>query len=600
MSKTNSYGSETAILYARVSGRGQVEEGHSLDGQLRELRAWAEHEGVRVLEEVKDGAFKRDTLDRPGINRILDICEERRVDVVMSWQRDRFGEYPLPDVLTGQLARHGTMLRSLDDSGEGEAGELHNMFNDWMARRERRKTAKRSRMGKLEKARSGYVVASHTPTYGFEYSGPRKRRTYKVREEHMRIVRYIFRMMAVERLGIHAVARRLNQEGVPTPPTPTKRKNPERGRDWSRQFIRACILNDAYKPHTPEEIAALVEQGFMSPDVAALLDPEELYSIWWYIGKDYDGNHHRVAVPVCDAGIPREWVNAGRKILKANLHRASTAGGRECWELSHGFLICAGCGRRMQTHAIRSPRHGTTHLYYRCATIQETTKEPCPANVRLSAKHVEAAVWNFIAGLSASPEQIVTGLDRLIEKERSKLRGDPDEEIRALHGRLEALGGRRGAYQDQQAAGYMTLEELGAKLEELEEVTKAVERELEACKNRGERVRQLEETQDLFAFRGASWGWLEETGEWTTVDTPDGEYQVRFFPDEFKTSLREAGREGALRGLKQFTPEQRRQRYRELELRVVAHSKEEIEVNGLFDTETVYISASSPTPSIRP
>ena len=377
MSRTNGYSSETAILYARVSGRGQVEEGHSLDGHLRELRAWAEHEGVHVLEEVKDGAYKRDTLDRPGINRILDICEERRVDVVMAWQRDRFGEYPLPDVLSGWLAKHGTQLHSLDSTSEGEAGELFNMFNDWMARRERRKTAKRSRMGKLEKARSGYVVASHTPTYGFEYAGPRKRRTYKVREEHMSIVRYIFRMVAVERLGIHAVARRLNQEGVPTPPTPTKRKHPEQGRDWSRLFIRACVFNDAYRSHTHEELSALVEQGSMSSDVAALLDPEKLYGIWWYSGKDYDGNQHRVAVPVCDPGIPREWVDAAREILKDNLLRASNAGGvnaGSCRTVSwYARDVAAGC------RLTRSRAAGTARLTFTTGAAQYRRRRRSPA-----------------------------------------------------------------------------------------------------------------------------------------------------------------------------------------------------------------------------
>jgi hypothetical protein len=32
--------------------------------------------------------------------------------------------------------------------------------------------------------------------------------------------------------------------------------------------VRSRVLNDVYKPHTPEELAALVQQGFMALDVA--------------------------------------------------------------------------------------------------------------------------------------------------------------------------------------------------------------------------------------------------------------------------------------------------------------------------------------------
>ena len=200
----------------------------------------------------------------------------------------------------------------------------------------------------------------------------------------------------------------------------------------------------------------------------------------------------------------------------------------------------------------------------------------------------------------ASPEQIVAGIDRLIEKERSRLRGDPKEDLRALYDRLEAFARRRAAYQDQQAAGYMTLEELGAKLEELEEAREAVERGLEACKNRGSRIAELEEARDLFSFRGAFWEELEELDEWTTVDGPHGEYRVRVPVEEWKKSYRRMSREASFDALKKFTPEQRREKYRELELKVTALSKEELSVSGVFDTERLYISEPSPTPSTRP
>jgi len=59
--------------------------------------------------------------------------------------------------------------------------------------------------------------------------------------------------------------------------------------------------------------------------------------------------------------------------------------------------------------------------------------------------------------------------------------------------------------------------------------------------------------------------------------------------------MRNVAHQARLEALAKHTPEERRERYRELDLRVVAHSKEEIEVSGLFDPERIYISAPSST-----
>jgi hypothetical protein len=54
----------------------------------------------------------------------------------------------------------------------------------------------------------------------------------------------------------------------------------------------------------------------------------------------------------------------------------------------------------------------------------------------------------------------------------------------------------RGAYQDQQAAGLMTLAELGSKLEELESTRQMAEAEIAALAAQEERVEELERDRD--------------------------------------------------------------------------------------------------------
>jgi len=54
----------------------------------------------------------------------------------------------------------------------------------------------------------------------------------------------------------------------------------------------------------------------------------------------------------------------------------------------------------------------------------------------------------------------------------------------------------RSPYQDQQAARLMTLQELGARLEELEEARTVAERELTALRSHQQRVEELEKDRD--------------------------------------------------------------------------------------------------------
>lgn len=565
----------TCIIYARVSSRRQAET-FSLPTQFRELRAWAEKSGYAVIEEVADTGgkdSKRDVFDRPGVERIFDICKQRHVDIVLAQEHSRFGEYPIPEMISYRLAERGTRLRTPSDS-EGEAGELMDLFTDWTSRRERQTTACRSRSRKLEQARSGFVVPTHTPTYGFKVAGDRTKRVYEVEEEHMATVRRIFEMVGVEGLGNRTVAKILNSDGIDTPPAPVKTKHPEKDWSWRHQFVRRCVLNDAYRPHTPEEITGLVEQSFMDPDVAA--KASNSCGVWWYRGRDFEGTEHRIAVPVPLSGVPREVADAARAVVVDNVPISGAGGGR-FWELSGGIIFCAGCGLRMQAHTVRS--RGRIYSYLRCPLNQRVGPEKCPVNARLQAEEAERVVWEFVAGLLVDPDRMVSGLDALIEAERFLLRGDPKQDMRELRRRLQDLDGRRERAQDAYLAGAFSVDELRGRQQQLEEAKEAILRELDLCENRGARLRSLLELRDRLRRRGTIWSGLLEK-------PPDLlKYAAECSPrpwenDAFAPAQRQT--------LDNATPEQRREHYLSLGLRVDARSKEELEISGIFGREVLY------------
>jgi hypothetical protein len=109
---------------------------------------------------------------------------------------------------------------------------------------------------------------------------------------------------------------------------------------------------------------------------------------------------------------------------------------------------------------------------------------------------VEAFVWEFISDLLKDPERIRAGMDRLIDQERNSRRGDPKREAQVWAETITKCARLRNAYQEQQAAGLMSLEELGSKLKDLDESRLHAERELGALKDSQTRVEVLEADRD--------------------------------------------------------------------------------------------------------
>ena len=83
-----------------------------------------------------------------------------------------------------------------------------------------------------------------------------------------------------------------------------------------------------------------------------------------------------------------------------------------------------------------------------------------------------------------------------MERERAGGYVDPDGKARSWEEKVAECSRLRRAYQDQQAAGLMTLEELGAKLKDLEGIRKVAEAELARLNAREERARKLEADRD--------------------------------------------------------------------------------------------------------
>jgi DNA invertase Pin-like site-specific DNA recombinase len=272
MPSTNGHGpTNRAILYARVSTDEQARSGYSLAQQIEALREYAAREGYEVLEEVADPGQSGASLERPGMDRVRDLVAAGGVSVVLAQDRDRFAREPAYHyLLRREFEERGTRIRALNDRGDDTPeGELTDGILDQLAKYERAKFTEKSRRGKLRKAREGKIVATKMPHYGYKHTASRD--GYEVDEATMPVVRQIFQMVAFEGHSLHGVKKGLEARGLPTPAGK---------KYWSVTFIREVIKDDVYRPHAFQEVEALV-----TPEVAARLESDKSYGIWWFNRK---------------------------------------------------------------------------------------------------------------------------------------------------------------------------------------------------------------------------------------------------------------------------------------------------------------------------
>jgi site-specific DNA recombinase len=433
------------------------------------------------------------------MDRVRDLVAEGGVSVVLAQDRDRFAREPAYHyLLRREFEEHGTKIRALNDRGdETPEGDLTDGILDQLAKYERAKIAERTRRGMLRKAREGRVCSTK-PAYGFRFDSTGD--GLVVHESEMAVVEKIFRL-AADGLGPRAIQRRLLSEGIPTA---------EGKQVWAPRTIKKVLTNDVYRPHTFGEVSELV-----TPEVAARLHPGKEYGIQWYNRQkvtertvsESDGNGGRqyrkvrkfawrpkeewVAIPI-PAYLPRALVDRAHMMLAANQaferkHPART------WELK-GLMRCE-CGLMMKTRTAQ-PKGGYRYHYYECKRYGNHRQVCSSFQKSFRAEKVEVVIWSFVSDLLKDTERIRAGMDALIEQERAHAPRDLAKEVATWAEKLAECARLRSAYQDQQASGLMTLEELGSKLKELNETRDLAQAELDALALREQRVEDIEADRD--------------------------------------------------------------------------------------------------------
>lgn len=162
-----------ALLYIRVSTSKQDRDGYSIPLQKERLIAYCRAKGWVVAGIYIDPGYSGSSLDRPGMNSLIEAVNNDKGDVVLVYKLDRLSRsqrdvlYVLEDVFDPSGVAFVSMQESFDTStvyGKAMLGVL-SVFSQM----EREVITERTMMGRIGRAEKGYFHGGGTSPIGYDY-----------------------------------------------------------------------------------------------------------------------------------------------------------------------------------------------------------------------------------------------------------------------------------------------------------------------------------------------------------------------------------------------------------------------------------------------
>ena len=480
---------KTAAIYARVSSERQKEEG-TIASQTALLLDYAKVHELSVPSEwvFEDEGYSGAVLARPGLERLRDLAAEGQIEVVLIYAPDRLSrKYAYQVLLMEEFSRHGVETLFLKTAAaETPEERLMLQFQGMIAEYERAQIAERTRRGKRHRAKAGCVNVLCGAPYGYRYikKSEHSQAYYEVVEAQAEVVRKIFTWYTQELWSIGAIARQLNEQGIPT----------RSGQGlWERSTVWGMLRNPAYQGSAcfgKTEICArqritrpLRQKGGYSRRSSSSREKER--SQWI-----------EIAVP---ALVSEEIFALAQERLAQN-KRLSVRNTQEP-TLLQGLLVCEQCGYALYRTSTRTTRRQIK--YYRClgSDRYRHLRGPACSCRPIRQDYVDDLVWQEVLRLLRAPELIQSELERRRTESlnTSPVQQRQDRVKRELTRLSQQMDKLLDAYQE----GLMTLADLRKRSPEIKKKIGALETEQKNLNLRAvEDRRWIELSNSLETFLG--------------------------------------------------------------------------------------------------
>jgi DNA invertase Pin-like site-specific DNA recombinase len=370
-----------ARIYLRES-KDELLRGYSPDEMVRQCRVKAEQLGADV-ERVIVEAGKRDEFDCPGLLETIADAATGAFDYLIAYDMYR---------LSGELGKHLWVKESLAKTAveihyvtmefaAGPEGELMETVQAAVGRYERMKTRARTQNGIAGKLAKKQPICNGVAPYGLEKVRDDRQKAIGYRpSDELAILERIVRELRTDTTV--QIARRLNDEGVPTPSG--------QGR-WRSGTISTLMANPIY--------GGEYRWGRVKRTAGRHADGRRKY----LTSRRPENEHQTFAVPaVIDVGA----LAAAHAAMTARRHvRRSRLGETADAYALRGRLFCSACGGLLSTGMNNGYRRYFCQRSYPLMGKERTCTMP-----QVHAEAIEAHVWDRVRAAFERRELIEAAL----------------------------------------------------------------------------------------------------------------------------------------------------------------------------------------------
>lgn len=396
-----------AVVYLRVSTDEQKERG-TIDNQRETAQSYSRLHQIPILDWYPDDGVSGSVpfAKRPEGARLLADAHARKFNLVLVTRIDRLARSTLQLLTAVDLFdRAGVAMRSMSEPFETSThtGRFVLTMLGSIAQLEKDTIKERSRQGMERIARAGRWNGGKPP-YGYRVDADGH---LEIDAAEGAVVRHIFHLYTVDRLGTVRIAALLTAQGVPTPKTEQRHKVPLSGR-WIDSTIGRILRNPQYLgTRLWGRLCPVYENG----ELIRMTRADESAHIKSEIPALIDDATFAEAVRIREQNFA--WAKRNTK------HDY----------LLRGLIRCADCGVMYS---------GISPNDRKCSYYFHPRRPECPAH-RLERPAIEALVWENIVLYVRNPEQVI---DRLAEQLRQETeRAAPYE--REFGGIEEAIAGKQ-------------------------------------------------------------------------------------------------------------------------------------------------------------
>ena len=366
---------QLAYLYLRLSkdddGTG---ESASIKTQREILYQYAQGHDLLVAGEYVDDGYSGTNFDRPEFQRMCRDIEKGKVRCILTKDMSRLGRNSArtTDLLEEYFPAHQVRYIAVSEGydsrhmtgGMAMTAPLMMVINEMYAR----DISQKIRSAFQSKMENGQYIGHHAP-YGYQ-KDPENKNHLVMDYQTAGIVRQIFQM-AAEGIVPGQIAKRLNQNGIPTPSMYRQEKTGSAVtvNQWTSRSICKMLKNPVYTGVLVQ--GKTTKLSFKSKEVL-IKSPEE-----WKVSKD---THEAI--------VPEElFSQVQQRVVSRKNH---PAGGFE--NIFSGIAVCADCGRSMTATA--SNKKGVSYNLC-CGGYKNAGSNRC-TNHFIDYDFLRQAVWQEI------------------------------------------------------------------------------------------------------------------------------------------------------------------------------------------------------------